>query len=733
MTTAGPARDLRPLFDPTSVAVVGASDDERKWGNWLSKGALRGESRRRVVLVNRRGGTILGRRVYTSLSEVPDGVELAVLSVPADQFEAAVEDALSAGARAIVGISAGLGESGADGRGVEEAAVRRVRAAGAVLLGPNCLGILDASTELYVTSNAFPPGPVGLISQSGNLALELGVKAELAGLGFVRFASLGNQADLDVADLVVSFASAPDVEAIAIYCEDFRDGRRFLEAARMATGAGKPVVLLSVGASRAAARAARSHTGALVSGSLPIEAACRAAGVEQVSTPQQLVDLLAGLLLGVSPAGPRVAVLADGGGHGAVASDVAEAAGLVVPALSSDLETRLMVATGTRGSTSNPVDLAGAGEQDVWSFHRVLAALLESGEVDSVLLTGYFGGYGLYGEALASAEAEVAGELVETVRASGRVLAVHAMHTTAPGVGGPPPPIARLRAGRIPVYSTVEAAAFVLARLVRRASGAPEPLPELLEAEAGPPEGGYWAARHVLEEAGVVFAPSLRVTDADEARAAAYELGYPVVLKAASIEHKSDAGGVVLGIDDDISLERAVSDLQDRLGPQELAVESMLESSGGVELLLGARRDPRFGPITLVGLGGVYTEVLADVAAALAPVTGEQAVRLIRSLRGAPLLLGSRGRPPLDIDAAAAAVVALSRVAASRPAISEIEVNPLLVRQRGAYGLDARLVLDPALSGAEPDGSPIASRGGGGTPWPQASTPPSTTIVVPVT
>jgi hypothetical protein len=164
-----------------------------------------------------------------------------------------------------------------------------------------------------------------------------------------------------------------------------------------------------------------------------------------------------------------------------------------------------------------------------------------------------------------------------------------------------------------------------------------------------------------------------------------------------------------------------------------MAVESMLESAGGVELLVGARRDPRFGPVTLVGLGGVYTEVLADVAAALAPVTEEQAGRLIRSLRGAPLLLGARGRPVLDIQAAAAAVVALSRVAASRAAVSEIEVNPLLVRQAGAYGLDARLVLTPELSGAEAYGSPGGTGSGGGTPWPQASTPPSTTIVVPVT
>jgi acyl-CoA synthetase (NDP forming) len=731
MLRDAPARDLRPLFDPTSVAIVGASNDERKWGNWLARGAIRGEGRRRVALVTRRGGTVLDRPAYTSLSEVEGGAELVVLSVPADQFETAVEDALSAGARAIVGISAGLGETGGEGRRAEAAAVLRVREAGALLLGPNCLGIMDVSTELYLAGNDLPSGQVGLISQSGNLALELGLKAELAGLGFVRFASVGNQADIDVADLVVEFAKAADVAAIALYCEDFRDGRRFLEAARMATDMGKPVVLLSVGTSQAAARVARSHTGALVSGSLSIEAACRVAGVERVATPKQLVDVLAGLLLGVPPAGPRVAVLADGGGHAAVAADAAEAAGLVVPALSAELAHRLRAATGTTGAASNPVDLAGAGEQDLWSFDRVLSALLESGEVDSVLLTGYFGGYGVYGEALASNELEVAGALVRAVHASGRVLVVHAMHDAVPGA--PLQPIERLRAGGIPVYSTVEAATFVLARLARRALGAREHLPEELQPRSGPPEGGYWRARSLLEEAGITFAPSRRVSGAAQALAAAQELGYPVVLKAATIEHKSDVGGVVLGIADDASLERAVSDLTNRLGPQEMAVESMLASAGTVELLVGARRDPRFGPVTLVGFGGVYTEVLSDVAAALAPVTEEQARRLIRSLRGAPLLLGGRGRPILDVDAAAAAVVALSRVAASHPAIAEIEVNPLLVGTTGAYGLDARLVLESEVSGPAADTSPGGTGSGGGTPWPQASTPPSTTIVVPVT
>ena len=401
-------RDLSHLFSPDSIAIIGASDDPRKWGNWLAKGALKSEHRRRVHLVNHKRDSVLGRPTLRAASDIPGGVDLVVITVPAAAFADAVDDALHAGARAIVGISAGLGETGPAGLELEAAVSARVREAGAVLLGPNCLGLLDSDAELYLTSNELPKGPIGLITQSGNLALELGEKAALAQLGFSRMASTGNQADLDVADLIGSYASSDAVEAVAVYCEDFRDGRRFLEAAASCAAVGKPVVLLTVGTSQAAARAARSHTGAIVSGARSIDAACRAAGIERVTTPQQMIDVIEGLLLGSAATGRRVAVLADGGGHGAVAADVAEAAGLTVAAFSDGLAERLSRAIGTAGGTGNPVDLAGGGEQDIWSFQRALDELVGSPEVDAVLLTGYFGAYSSYGPELAEAEREVA-------------------------------------------------------------------------------------------------------------------------------------------------------------------------------------------------------------------------------------------------------------------------------------------------------------------------------------
>ena len=243
-----------------------------------------------------------------------------MIAVPAAAFEQAVDDALAVGARALVGITAGLGELGPEAQARERALVERVRAAGAMLLGPNCLGVFDATSDLGLASNEFPPGSIGLISQSGNLALELGILARAADMGFSRFASVGNQADLDLAEIVASFAAHEGTELIAVYAEDFSDGRAFVDAAAAAS---TPVVLLTVGRSDASIRAAVSHTGALVSDVSVVEAACRSAGAHLVSTPGEMIDLAQALLRARPLAGPRVAVVGDGGGHGAIACDVA--------------------------------------------------------------------------------------------------------------------------------------------------------------------------------------------------------------------------------------------------------------------------------------------------------------------------------------------------------------------------------------------------------------------------
>ncbi|MFE7119770.1 acetate--CoA ligase family protein [Streptomyces sp. NPDC057654] len=680
-----PGRDLDALFSPRAVAVVGASDDQSKYGNWISVQALRMSGERPVHLVNRRGGPVLGRPAYRSLAEIPGPVDLVVIAVPAAGFEAAVEEALAVGARAVVGITAGFGELGADGKVREAALAERVRAAGAVLLGPNCLGVLDSTSGLYLASNTLPAGPVGLISQSGNMALELSAFLTGRGLGFSRFASLGNQADLNAADLVRAYAAHDGTELIAVYCEDFGDGRAFVAAASEAVAAGKPVVLLTVGGSAASVRGAKSHTGALTSDTSVIDAACRAAGVDRVNSPREMADLLAALhRFGPAPA-RRVAVLADGGGHASVACDVAETCGLSVPEFAPATADALRAGLPPSAGVGNPVDLAGAGEQDIASFARTLDVLLADPDTDSVLVTGYFGGYGTYGEALGARETATARAMGESVRRHGRPVVVHTMCADSPAAD-------ELRAQGVPVFGAVEDAARTLGMLARRAApvAASRPIPV-----APPPaDDGYWSARELIRTAGVAFPAARLVRSADDAADAARAIGGPVVLKALGLLHKSDSGGVALGLRDEESVRAAHADMARRLDPPGFCVEAMADLGDGVELIVGVQRDPRFGPVAMVGLGGVATEVLRDVVFALAPVTPAHARAVLGELRAAALLRGVRGRPAVDLDALAAAVATVTEVAAAHPEITELEVNPLLATADGCLGLDARIVLE---------------------------------------
>jgi acetate---CoA ligase (ADP-forming) len=681
------SRDLSVLFDPRSVAVLGASAVPGKWGFWLARGAINGEGQRPAFLVNRKGGEILGREAYTSLAELPEAPELVVITVPAEGVEEAVDASLEAGAKGIVLISAGLGEMGEEGAARERAIVERVRAAGAVLVGPNCLGIHDSGAQLELCSEELEPGSIGLISQSGNLALEIGMVGAEFGLGFSRFVSLGNQADVQASELIESFAAHEPTKLIAVYLEDFRDGREFARAGKAAVEAGTPVVLLAGGATEAAARAARSHTGALASDLASIRAACLGAGIELVYSPKEVVDVAMGLLSHRRPKGTRIALAADGGGHTVVASDLVIAEGLELPELSEATRAELATALPSTATLVNPVDFAGGGEQDIGSFERVIGTLLRSGEVDTVLLTGYFGGYSHYSEEFEAKERAAAEGMARAAEETGVPFLAHTMYWRSV-------PAETLRANGVPVYREVEAAVGVASRLARRT---PEPLvgvPELPE-PAPPVEGeqGYFESRALLTAGGVPYVEARQASGLEEALAAAEDVGYPVVLKALGELHKSDSGGVAVGLRDAEELTETLGRMDAALAPSRYSVETMAPLARGLELIVGAKRDPRFGPILLVGAGGLYAEIVKDVAVALAPVTEAGAEALLRSLRVAPLLDGARGKPAVDVGAVARAAAALSGVAAEHPEIQEIEVNPLLALPDGALGLDARIVL----------------------------------------
>jgi acetate---CoA ligase (ADP-forming) len=691
-------RDLGPLFAPRSIAVAGASTDPASWGYWLAQAAVEGADRRPVHLVNPRGGELFGRPLRASLRELDGEADLVVVAVPERALEDTIDAALEIGARSIVVITSGLGERDDSGR-VRELALRaRVRAAGALMLGPNCIGVFDAAANLRISSNEYPSGPIGLISQSGNLSLEIGLLLGRVGLGLSRFASVGNQADVTLPDLLEHLAEHETTKAIAVYVEDVADGRAFVTAAR-AAGHRKPVVVLAAGTSEAGRRGAASHTGALVSDQAVLRAACEAAGALLVESPGALVDALHALVCSPLPRGRRVAVIGDGGGHGAVCADVLTANGLSVPELSTALVAKLDAALPPHGGIANPIDLIGVGDPELNAFSTAARIVLESGEVDAVAVTGYFGGYALYSDAYGASEPAEGGRLAALQTSTGSPVLAHSMY--APDGGGD-----SLRAAGLAVYERTEQAARALAALASLAEARETPAPLALPAPAAPLAApvGYLEARELLVAAGLPYPEGAAALDAGGVVAAANRLAlYPVTLKAvdATLVHKSDRGGVRVGLPDAASLHAAALELERTLAPALLFVERTADTVDGVELIVGARQDARFGPLVLVGLGGTLVEVLDDTALALAPIDDGAARRLLLSLRGAALLRGVRGRPPIDLDAAAAAVASISLVAAAHPEIGELEVNPLLVTPSGACALDARAILqfaeeDPA-------------------------------------
>ncbi|MEV4333708.1 acetate--CoA ligase family protein [Streptomyces sp. NPDC049597] len=706
---------LDTLFDPRSVAVVGASANPAKWGYRLASGALAGRSRRTVHLVNQRGGGLDGVPFLPALGCLPTVPEHVVVAVPPQQVRPVVVEGLAAGARCFTVIT-----SGGAGADEERELAALVTAHGGRLLGPNCMGVVDTTTELRLSWGDFPAGAVGLVSQSGNLALEIGRLLARAGQGFSRFVSLGNQRDIDAADALGALIAHDATRVVAAYVEDFRDGRRLARTLATAHTAGKPVLLLSLGRSEASRRAAASHTGALVSARAVVEAVCRDTGALLLESAGELVDTAvlltaAGRRTGLArpravrtagtqgPSSPapadgappqarrrralRVAVVGDSGGQGALAADALSARGLHVPVLDEATRAAVRGHLPGRSGCGNPVDLAGAGEADLRNYARIARALLHGGDTDATVLTGYFGDYATADPDQADQECAVARELGEAARASGRLLVVHTMARDTPA-------LRVLREHGVPVYERIEQAATALAQAARQdrtAPQAPPPLPP--PAPSGLPDGDYETVRTLLGSRGITFPAAEFVTTADEAATAARRTGYPLALKAMGLAHKTEAGGVALGIADETALRTAFARMRDATGATRYAVEQMVAHRHSVELIAGVRRDPSFGPVAMVGLGGVTAELLADTALALAPLTPERARGLLLSLRHAPLFTGWRGAPAVDIDAAADALCALARAAAEHPELAELEVNPLLVHPDGAVALDAHGVL----------------------------------------
>ena len=668
---------------------MGASDDPISWGYMAATILLEGAHRRPVRFVSRSKPQVQGHTTFPSLGVLPEPPELVVLQVPAGVLEQVVNDALAAGAKAIVVITAGVGEAHEEGRAVERRLRDRVRAAGAVLVGPNCMGVQDSSTELFAAPwIRLPPGDVAFVSQSGNLAFDLLYRTQEVGIGFSRFVSLGNQADLIGADVVAACVDDPETRVIAVYAEDFVDGRAFVRAATAARDAGCPVVVLSPGGNAAGARAARSHTGALASDDAVVEAACEASGAFRVRSVREMTDMIVALRSPMRPRGRRVGIVTTGGGNAVITADALGSAGLEVPEFSDETADAVAAAVPEIAARTNPVDLIDDTLNDGRIIAGVADVVARSGEVDVVVMSGQT--LALWDEidgTIAATEVESVPMFMETARRTGVAIVVNTDRTTTEAARA-------AQAIGVPVYRDPGSVAAVLATLVHDAEREPLGLPPVPEAAVPirSPDG-YWGAREVVAGIGIPLAAAHRVTTLDAAVAAAEDLGFPVALKALGLLHKSDEGGVALGITDADALASAWSAMAARLRPDACSVERQVETAHGVELIIGARWDPRFGPVALVGMGGVMAELAPDAAVALGPVDAEAGQRLLLGLRAAPLLSGYRGRPSLDVRATASSFAHLSRWAAAHPEIREIEINPLLVSPDGVVGLDARILM----------------------------------------
>jgi len=669
---------LDVFTDPASVAVVGASADPSKWGYWLATGALRGSHRRDVYLVNSRASEILGQKCVPRIADLPQAPELVALCVPAPHVPAIVDEALRHGVRGFLGITAGVAD--------EAALARTITSHGARLIGTNSLGIYDASTELKLLWGNVKPGALAIVSQSGQLGSELAEIGAQHGLGVSRFVSIGNQSDVTAVELLTDLAEHDATQAIALYLESFSDGEALFEALGVLGSLGKPTILLTLGTSTASARLARSHTGSLTSPIDIVDAACRKAGVIRANTPGEAIDIARMCLSSPVTRGSRIAIVGDSGGQSGIAADVATTMGLDVAPFSAALADAVTRQLPAGAATSNPVDLAGAGEQDLDAYTAITETVIASGEVDAVVLTGYFGCYGRDIPSLQDSEHAVIDRLGQLARATGTPIAVHTIDA------GTAAAQQMWRCG-VPAYGAIESvlrstSAIAAATMGRRDSPA-TPKHTTGTVTLRP---GYWSARGLLSEFGVRFPAGHVVHNREEVQHAARELRAPFVLKAGWLDHKSEVGGVVTQLNDAAQLVTAFDDMHARLGSGDYVVEEQDTRPGAVEVLVGARRDPGLGAVVVVGAGGTETELHRDVSVEMAAVSHADAKAMIERLRCAPLLYGWRGRRAVDLDGLAELVATVSTVIAQHPEIDEIELNPVRATADGPLAVDALVV-----------------------------------------
>jgi acetyl coenzyme A synthetase (ADP forming)-like protein len=699
----GPEASLRSLLAPRSIAVVGASHRSGTIGNQIVHNLIAYGFTGAVYPVNLSATPVCSVHAYSHVADVPEPVDVAVIVVPKDGVLEVAEECGQVGVKGLVVISAGFREVGPEGLAREQELTRIVRRYGMRMVGPNCMGIINADPAVSMNATfvtAMPPfGHAAFVSQSGALGMSVLDYAREYGIGISQFVSVGNKPDVSGNDLLLQWERDPTVKVILMYVENFGNPGRFLEIAGRITKT-KPIIAVKSGRSRAGARAATSHTGALAASDTAVEALLAQAGVLRAATIEELFDMAMAFEARAMPRSRRTAVLTNAGGPGILAADAMEAYGRDLVELSPATIEKLRPLFPAEASIHNPLDMIASATPA--GYKTAMTALLEDPRVDAVVPI-FVPPFGVRQQEVAEAISGAAATAPDKP-----VLAV------LMGREGLPLGRAELHDAGIPAYIFPESAARAVATLNRHVEWSARPA-----AVIDPfTDVDRVAARAILEGAkrdrreqltqieslellrayGVPIAEARLATTANEAARIASQLGYPVVMKLVSsdVVHKTEVGGVRVGVNSesearttfDEILASVVSAVPNvHIGG--VLVQRMVR--GGFETITGLVRDPSFGPMLMFGLGGIFVEAMGDVVFRIAPVDSAQANAMVADIRGAKLLGGLRGAPAADREALAIAIRRVGQLAVECPEILELDVNPLLALSSGAIALDARV------------------------------------------
>jgi acetyl coenzyme A synthetase (ADP forming)-like protein len=702
-------QSLRALLQPRSVAIVGASQRAGSIGAALLGNLKHHGFTGTLYPVNPHAATLEGLPTFPTISAIGAPVDLALIAVPAAAVEASIRDCAQAGVHSVVVISSGFAEVSGDGRQTEARLRQFVRGAGMRMVGPNCMGILNTDPAILLNATftpIWPPaGNIGMLSQSGALGLAILDYIRTRGVGISTFVSVGNRADVSSNDLLAYWADDPHTDVIVLYLESFGNPHAFARIAPEVARR-KPIIAMKSGRSTAGTRAASSHSASLANLDVAVDALFEQAGVIRTQTLEELFDVATLMAMQPIPAGARVGVVTNAGGPGIALADACESLGLTLPELTPDTQTQLRGFLPPQAGFTNPVDMIASATPA--QFTQTIDIVGNDPAIDALVV--------IYIPPLVTAPEEVAQGIAT---GAGRVPAHKPVLTVFISTAGAPAVLHTGSRGALPTYSFPENAAHALAAASRyghwraRPQGTPMQLSpfahdavravvdRVLAAQDGPQWLSPTDLSTVLHAADIAYAVAEQ-TSLAEAPAVANRLGYPLVAKVVSpdVVHKTDVGGVIMGLNTAAEVQHAVDTLCERMQRIDARLDGILlqrEVPSGIEAFVGVTADPTFGPLVVCGLGGTLVEVLHDVAFRLTPVTDRDAAEMLSALRTRVLLDGYRGAPPGDRDALATLILRVSALVEHIPELLELDLNPVKVLPpgQGAIVVDGRMRIGP--------------------------------------